>query len=62
MKRFMRKLTGSGIKILGYGCGVLAVPLLLIGVVFWDQLALVIGSILLVLGVVLTYKGEDLEG
>lgn len=62
MSRFFRKLAGSGVQLLGYGFGVIAVPVLLIGVVFWDQLALVAGSVLLVLGVILTYKGEDLEG
>jgi len=59
MKRFAPT---KGTRIVGYLCGFAAVPVLLSATVRWNEGGLILGAVLLVLGVVLTYRPERSDG
>ena len=58
MKRFA---PSKGTRIIGYLCGIAAVPVLLSATIRWNEGVLILGAILLVLGVVLTYRPEGTD-
>jgi len=59
MKRFA---PSKGTRIIGYICGLAAIPVLLSATVRWNEGVLILGAVLLVLGVVLTYRPERSDG